>query len=104
MLILTILAGPFWTIRTLSAAEPRTVTADQSLRAGAAHQWIFGSDYRDLWTTPIEVEVLDLKKEAGVLQSMPRLVVLPDDPALGEFRELYADCVGTLIPLVNATP
>jgi len=152
------------------AAETRTVTADESLRAGAVHRWLLGSDYRDLWTTPIEVEVLDLKKEAGglrplfrvggavtyglafsgadgksytfrslvkdyrqnlhedmreylvgdifqdqlaasypaaslivaplakaagVLHSTPRLVVLPDDPALGEFREVYAGRVGT---------
>ena len=170
VLCLTVLASPFWTSRSLSVAETRTVTANESLEAGAMWRWIFGSDYRNLWTTPIEVEVLDLKQEAGglrplfrvggvvtyglafagadgksytfrslikdhrqnlhedmreyfvgdifqdqlaashpaapliagplakaagVLQSMPKLVVLPDDPALGEFRELFAGRVGT---------
>ena len=168
--ILTLLADAFWTSRSLLAAETRTVTADESLRAGAVHRWMLGSDYRDLWTTPIEVEVLDLQNEAGglhplfrvggavtyglafagadgksytfrslikdyrqnlhedmreyvvgdvfqdqlaashpaapvivaplakaagVLHTTPKLVVLPDDPALGEFRELYAGRVGT---------
>lgn len=168
--LLTLLADPFWKSGSLSVADTRTVTADQSLRAGAVHQWILGSNYRDLWTTPIEVDVLDLQKEAGglrplfrvggvvtyglafagadgksytfrslvkdyrqnlhedmreyfigdifqdqlaasnpaapvivaplakaagVLHNTPKLVVLPDDPALGEFRELYAGRVGT---------
>jgi hypothetical protein len=42
------------------------------------------------------VIVAPLAKAAGVLHSTPKLVVLPDDPALGEFRELYAGRVGTL--------
>lgn len=31
---------------------------------------------------------------AGVLHTEPRLVILPDDPALGEFRERFAGTVG----------
>jgi len=37
-----------------------------------------------------------LAEAAGVLFNTPRLVMLPDDPALGEFRELYANRVGTI--------
>ena len=28
--------------------------------AGAFHRWLWGTDYRALWTTPVRVEVLDL--------------------------------------------
>ena len=71
--ILTLLADAFWASRSLSVAETRTVTADESLRAGAVHRWILGSNYRDLWTTPIEVEVLDLQNEAGGLRPLFRV-------------------------------
>ncbi|ETW94394.1 MAG: hypothetical protein ETSY1_35065 [Candidatus Entotheonella factor] len=153
------------------AAETRTVTADASLRAWGVHKWLLGANYRDLWTTPIEVEVLNLQTEAGglrplfrvgglqtfglamagadgrsytfrglvkdlgqslpedfqgyliddfvqdqlaallpgapvmvpplaeaagVYHTVPRLVIMPDDPALGEFRHIFAGMLGTL--------
>ena len=134
-------------------------------------QWIYGSDYRQLWTTPIEVPVLDLDTvggglspmrpggagqsvalhflgkdgrrytvrsidkdpsrrlmeelkdtvvedviqdlvsahlpaaglvvdplldATGILHAPHRLVVIPDDPRLGSFREAYAGLIGTL--------
>lgn len=40
--------------------------------------------------------VAPLAKAAGVMHSVPRLVILPDDPALGEFREVFAGRLGTL--------
>ncbi len=170
ILCLMVLAAPSLMLETPPAAETRTVTADQSLKASPALKWLIGNDYRELWQTPIEVEVLDLQREAGGLrplfrvgglqtfglaiagadgksytfrsmvkdqgQSLPedfreylvddvvqdqlssahpggplmepvlakaagvihnerRLVILPDDPALGEFRELYAGRLGT---------
>ena len=156
---------------SLLAAETRTIVADPTLSAGPVHRWFLGADYRDLWTTPAEIEVLDLSSEAGgltpafrvggaqtfglaftgadgkaytfrslvkeqaqnlheslrgyaiadifqdqqaslhpaatsmvpplaeaagVFHNTPRLVVLPDDPALGEFRELFANRLGTI--------
>ena len=168
---LTGLAGPLLMPGSVVLAETRTVTADESLGAPGVHRWLLGSSYRQLWTTPIEVEVLDLNRfagglrpafrvgglqtlglamtgadgrsytfrslvkdnsgslpadfkgtfaadvaqdllsashpaatfvvpplavAAGVLHSVPRLVIMPDDPALGEFRELFADRLGTL--------
>ncbi len=158
------------TIRDPVAAETRTVTADQALKAPAVYKWFLGADYRDVWIAPIEVEVLDMQQEAGglrplfrvgglqtyglamagadgksytfrslvkdlghalpedfreyladdvvqdqlssahpatplmvpplaaaagVLHNVPRLVIMPDDPALGEFRELFAGRLGT---------
>ena len=160
-----------WTGGSWLAAETRVVTADPSLAAGPVKRLLLGADYRDLWTTPIEVEVLDfsteagglkplfrvggaqtfglamkgadgksytfrslikeqaqnlheslrdyalgritqdqlatihpasvvmvppLAKAAGVLHNNPKLILLPDDPALGEFRELFAGRIGTI--------
>ena len=42
------------------------------------------------------VMVPALARAAGVLHNEPRLIILPDDPALGEFRELFAGRLGTL--------
>src|SRR4029453_11200691 len=37
-----------------------------------------------------------LLRAAGVLHNEPRLVVMPDDPALGEFRATFANVVGDI--------
>jgi hypothetical protein len=162
-----------WVVGTAAApvaAETRKVTVGPRYGAGAFHRWMLGADYRKLWTTPIEVEVLDLEKEAGGVTPVRRvggqqtkglafadangrsytfrgldkdpsnilpeelqdtfvedlvqdqmaaqepaaalvvdelskavgvptvpirIVVLPDDPALGEFRKEFAGVVGT---------
>jgi hypothetical protein len=153
------------------AAPGRTVevTAGPHYKAGGLHRFFLGDDYRDLWTMPIRVEVLDLSayagglrpvmrvggqetkglafkgadgrdytfrgldkdpggilpadlqgtiaerlvqdqiasahpagpvivgpllEAAGVLHVTPRLVVMPDDPALGEFRPVFAGLLG----------
>jgi hypothetical protein len=160
---------------TLLAQEPPQkkvqVVPDASLAAGGTHQFFFGKGYRDLWTTAIEVEYLDLKNFAGgltptgtgkgmqslglrfvgadgrsysfrpikktlldllpeyfrgtfmdevvndqvksafptappmvpvlldsldVLHNTPKIIVIPDDPLLGEFREQFAGQVGTI--------
>ena len=147
------------------------VAAGPRYEAGAAWRALFGAGYRDLWTAPVSVPVLDLDtfaggltpvrtggnvqtvalrfrgadgreynfrsvdKEltpalppyaretlvdrvrqdqtsaqhpvapvvstvlldaAGILNPGPRLVVLPHDPALGEFRDRYAGMLGTI--------
>jgi hypothetical protein len=36
-----------------------------------------------------------LAEAAGVIHNVPRLVILPDDPALSEFREVFAGRLGT---------
>jgi hypothetical protein len=55
-----------------SAAEParpatRRVVAGERYEAGGIHRLFLGPHYRDLWTTPIDVEVLDLATYAGGL-------------------------------------
>jgi hypothetical protein len=54
-------------------AETRSVVAGPSYAAGSLHRTLFGDDYRDLWTTPVVIEVLDLKKEAGGLSPVRRV-------------------------------
>jgi hypothetical protein len=159
----------------LAQAQPsgRTVVAaaGERYRAGALQRWILGRHYRDLWTTPVEIDVLDLDAfaggleplrtgggmqtrslrflgadgreyafrsvdkdpspvldsllwntfvddlvqdgisaahpygalvappllaAAGVLHVEPQLRVMPDDPALGEFREEFAGMLGMI--------
>ncbi|MFC2156465.1 hypothetical protein ACFLT9_01380 [Acidobacteriota bacterium] len=154
----------------ISDKKKVSVISGAQYRAGGLARLILGSEYRKLWTMPIEVEVLDMKKEAGgltpvmrvggnqtkglaikgkngrsytfrgidknpaallppllqntvasklvqdqissahpaspmiaesimaaagVLHMKVRLVVLPDDPALGEFREDFKGILGT---------
>jgi hypothetical protein len=51
-----------------AAPTPRTQSvAFARYRAGAFHQYLFGHGYRDLWTTPITVPVLDLAAFGGGL-------------------------------------
>ena len=149
--------------------ERRTVVAGARYRQGGLYRFLFGADYRDLWTTPLSLPVLDLEAFAGgltpvrivghgqsrglaldgadgrsytfrpllkdasgllpvelreskargfvqdqmasghpaghvvvgpllaaidVLHSQPQLVIMPDSPALGEFRTVFADAPG----------
>ncbi len=152
-------------------AKTHQVVPGERFRAGSLHRWFYGDNYRDLWTTPIEVEVLDLDgvgggltplrtggfgqsvslhftgedgrrytvrsldkdptrrladsikntvvgevlhdlvstlmpaaalvvdplmEATGVLHSKHTLVVIPDDPRLGAYREQFAGLIGTL--------
>jgi hypothetical protein len=147
------------------------VVAAPRYKAGPIHKFLLGSTYRRLWTTPIEVEVLDLRtfagglkpyekgggtqttslrfegadgrewrvrsvdknakrvlplelrntfvqqlaqdetsagnpagalivdglaEAAGILHTIHRMVVIPDDPLLGKFREEFAGMLGLL--------
>lgn len=153
------------------SATTHTVVPGERFRAGPFKRWLFGSDYRGLWTTPIQVPVLDLDSVGGgltpvrpggmgqsialhfagadaraytvrsvdkdptrrlwddlkntvvddllqdqicallpvgvvvcdrlmdaegILHEPSSLVVIPDDPRLGQFRREYAGLIGTL--------
>lgn len=51
----------------------RTVTAGEQYGADAFHRFLLGSDYRDLWTTPVRVRELDLRTYAGGLTPTRRV-------------------------------
>ena len=48
-------------------AKTHVVVPGERFRAGGLKRWFYGSYYRDLWTTPIEVAVLDLDSVGGGL-------------------------------------
>ena len=48
-------------------AKTHVVVPGERFRAGGFKCWFYGSDYRDLWTAPIEVAVLDLGRVGGGL-------------------------------------
>ena len=65
LVLASLLASPLGAQDTAGAAgkSPDTVvvTPGAHYRAGGLHTLFFGKHYRDLWTTPIRVPVLDLK-------------------------------------------
>ena len=152
--------------------KTQTVVAGEQYKNAPGSAFLFGADYRQLWATPIEVEVLDLRavggglspvmrvggnqtkglamkgqdglsytfrsvdkslsailpepfkgtpielifndqiagnfpgvqvvtpplaEAAGVLHPDIRLVVMPDDPALGEYQEDFANVLGVFM-------
>ena len=48
-------------------AKTHVVVPGERFRVGGFKRWLYGRDYRDLWTTPIEVAVLDLDRVGGGL-------------------------------------
>ncbi len=71
-----VLAAALGVAPTTRAAEPektRKLVADPQYSASGAHRWLFGDDYRDLWTTPATFEILDLQAEAGGLTPVRRV-------------------------------
>ncbi len=49
-----------------------TVAAGAEYEAGGLHRFFFGAHYRDLWTTPLRVEMLNLDRFAGGLTPLKR--------------------------------
>ena len=66
----TALAPPALLGQTAGRAVPperRTVVAGAHYRAGWLHRALLGAHYRDLWATPVQVDVLDLSRFGGGL-------------------------------------
>src|SRR2546429_9759950 len=54
-------------LRDAAAPGVVTVTAGTQYRAGLLHRALLGAHYRELWATPIQVEVLDMSRFGGGL-------------------------------------
>jgi hypothetical protein len=65
-------SSPDGEARPDSAADTVVVVPGARYRAGTAHRALLGADYRDLWTTPISVEVLEPRAVAGGLRPTER--------------------------------
>jgi hypothetical protein len=61
----TAVAGAAPTPQPRSAAEVQTIVAGPQYEAGPLWSFFFGRDYRDLWTEPIQVPLLDLDRFGG---------------------------------------
>jgi hypothetical protein len=76
-----------------------TVIPGKEYEAGWLHRVFFGAHWRDLWTTPVEAEVLDLNKFAGGLTPLERgggmqtksLKFKGKDGKIWKFRSLNKD-------------
>ncbi|MFL5493088.1 MAG: hypothetical protein ACJ8DC_01770, partial [Gemmatimonadales bacterium] len=55
-----------------ASSDTVVITPGARYRAGGLHTLFFGKHYRDLWATPIRVEVLDLSRFAGGLRPTKR--------------------------------
>ncbi len=71
--VLALAVAPWGASVPWASAETRTVVAGAQYAASGAHRFSFGADYRDLWTTPVTVDVLDLGREAGGLSPVGRV-------------------------------
>lgn len=85
-------------------SEPRTITAGSRYHRSGLYRFLFGADYRDLWTTPVSLPVLDVERFAGGLQPV-RIVGHGQSKALAlkgadgrsyTFRPILKDASGLL--------
>lgn len=55
-----------------SGARTVVIAPGAHYQAGAIHRLVLGADYRNLWTTPVELDVLDMEHYAGGLTALGR--------------------------------
>ncbi len=73
------------------------VVAGPDFAAGGFHRWLLGDNYRDVWTTPIKVPILDLHSFAGGLKPLKKgggaqtisLTFLTSDSTEWVFRSIH---------------
>ena len=51
--------------RAARQVRTQTVVAGAEYENAPGGRWLLGDDYRDLWATPIDVEVLELQTVGG---------------------------------------
>jgi hypothetical protein len=93
------------------SSQTVTLAAGPEYEAGSLHRFFFGSHYRDLWATPLKVEVLDLNRFAGGLTPLRRggrrqtksLRFLGEDGRQYVFRSIDKDPSRVLPPELQET-
>ena len=89
-----------------AAEEKRIVIPNENYKAGWFYKIFFGSHWRDLWSTPVEIKVLNLDKFAGGLKPLKKggglqtksLRLIGNDGKQYKFRSLDKDPSKTLPP------
>src|SRR6058998_427968 len=98
-------------LRDAAAPGVVTVTAGTQYRAGWLHRALLGAHYRELWATPIQVEVLDLSRFGGGLTPVKRgggrqtksLRLHAADGRVYVFRSVDKDVAAAMPPELRAT-
>jgi hypothetical protein len=88
-----------------------TIIPGERYKAGGFHEFWFGAHWRDIWTTPIKVEILDLKNFAGGLTPIKKgggyqtksLRFKGNDGRLWKFRSVDKDPTKVLPPDLQET-
>ncbi|MEJ2618080.1 MAG: hypothetical protein P8Z35_24195, partial [Ignavibacteriaceae bacterium] len=89
-----------------SSEEERTVIPNENYKAGWLHKIFFGAHWRDLWSTPVKIKVLNLDKFAGGLKPLKKggglqtksLRLIGNDGMQYKFRSLDKDPSKALPP------
>ncbi|MBT8390743.1 MAG: BamA/TamA family outer membrane protein [Ignavibacteriaceae bacterium] len=108
---LVILLSAFSIAQNDYKKEYVTLVPNEKYGAGGFHKFLFGEHWRDVWTTPIKVEVLDLKKFAGGLVPLKKgggmqtksLRFKSSDGRIWKFRSLDKDPSKILPPELQET-
>jgi hypothetical protein len=87
------------------------VSPASGYRAGPLRRWVLGDGYRDLWSTPVPAEVLDLDRFQGGIEAVRRgggqqtrsLRLRTANGVEFNFRSLDKDARLTLDPLLRET-
>jgi hypothetical protein len=99
------------TVERAAPGETIAVAPGPQYEAGWLQRWLFGSHYRDLWTTPLEAPVLDLDSFAGGLTPTRRgggeqtksIRFKGADGKEYQFRSMDKDPVAALPPALRTT-
>lgn len=116
-LLLALATRPFpLTAQAPESDSPRPgttvrIAAGPEYEAGFFHRFLFGTRYRKLWATPIEVPVLDLETFAGGLRATAEgggeqtrsLRLQGADGKVYSFRSVNKDPSGALPPALRGT-
>ena len=87
------------------------ITPGSEYKAGWIHKFLLGEHWRDAWTTPINVEILDLEKYAGGLTPLKRgggfqtksLRFTGEDGNIWKFRSMSKDPAKVLPEILRKT-
>ena len=104
-----VLLMTIWPVNAAENDQPSTVMVSAGPEYAdppGGKQWLLGENYRDLWTAPIEVELLDLRDFAGGLTPVMRvggfqsagLALKGEDGRDYTFRSVNKSYTGDVIP------
>jgi hypothetical protein len=73
LFLIHVLAGDTVGAADAPAEKTKTVVAGEQYGKPPGGLFFFGKDYRDLWTAPVQIPVLDMQSFAGGLKPVMRI-------------------------------